>query len=240
MEKIIGVLWREENVSRDAFNSGLLQHCAPRLNRFAHALTFNLQDERVKDGSSPSFASTVPAIEAFAQLWVDSSGSVLEEVGAILTECSPRHALYLVCESTPIPNERYPPREGSVTAGFSQMVALGLPQHLSSEEWRHNWQTLHTPVAIETQSNFEYHQNLVVRSLTAEAPDYAAIVEECFPEEALHDEAVYYEAQGDPAKLERNRARMMESCGRFMDFERIDCMPTSQHVIKLPNGDRNV
>ena len=239
MEKIIGILWREEGISREAFNDRLVQHCAPALTPQVRALTFNLQDERVQEGTSPAFASTDPAIEAFVQMWVDSAGAAVGKVAEILSGCCERHALYLVCEATPIPNELHPAQEGAVTAGFSQMVALGLPPRLSWEEWRHNWQGLHTPVAIETQSNFEYHQNLVVRPLTDGALAYVAIVEECFPAAARQDEAVYCDAEGDPEKLARNKALMGESCARFIDFDRIDCVPTSQHVVKLPKGDRN-
>jgi hypothetical protein len=97
------------------------------------------------------------------------------------------------------------------------MVALTKPAHLSWGEWRRIWQGSHTSVAINTQSSFRYVQNLVLRPLTAGAPPYAAIVEECFPIEAARDLHVFFDAVGDEARLARHMSAMAESCDRFMD-----------------------
>ena len=91
------------------------------------------------------------------------------------------------------------------------------------------WHSHHTRVAIDTQANFEYVQNLIVRPLTADAPAYDAFVEECFPAEAMDDPAAFFDAGGNPAKFQANLATMMDSCGRFIDFTRIDIIPTSQY-----------
>ena len=71
-------------------------------------------------------------------------------------------------------------------------------------------------------------QNLIVTPLTPDAPTYDAFVEECFPLGALDDPAAFFDAQGDAAKLKANVDTMMDSCGRFIDFTRIDIIPTSQ------------
>ena len=49
------------------------------------------------------------------------------------------------------------------------------------------------------------------------------------PSEAMDDPAAFFDAVGDPAKLQANLATMMDSCGRFIDFTRIDIIPTSQY-----------
>lgn len=102
--------------------------------------------------------------------------------------------------------------------------------------WRDIWERQQTQVAVDTQANFEYVQNLVVRPLTYGAPAFAAMVEECFPAAALHDEAVYFDAVGDPARLAEHQRLMMESCARFIDFDRIDCIPTSQYDVARFGG----
>jgi hypothetical protein len=91
-----------------------------------------------------------------------------------------------------------------------------------------HWHSHHTRVAIETQANFEYVQNLIVRPLTADAPAYDAYVEECFPAEALTRPEVFFDAVGDSAKFDANLAAMMDSCHGFLDFSRVDIIPTSQ------------
>ena len=69
----------------------------------------------------------------------------------------------------------------------------------------------------------------MVRPLTPEAPAYDAFVEECFPAAALTDPHAFFDAVGDEAKFQANLATMMDSCGRFIDFARIDVIPTSQY-----------
>ena len=64
---------------------------------------------------------------------------------------------------------------------------------------------------------------------TPDAPPYAAIVEECFPESALSDPFVFFDAVGDPDKFNANLATMMDSCDRFIDRGTIDVIPTSQY-----------
>lgn len=237
MEKIVYALWRDAATDREQFNARLKNEIAPRLAEKAKAVRINLQDAAVASGTSPRMACTNPQMEAVVQLWLDSANDpVRAPIDAIIAEIAPRFAAWLVCESTALPNTLHPPRPGQRTEGFSQVVFLGLPPRLSWDAWLQIWRRDQTPVAIETQSNFEYVQNLVVRPLTYGAPPYAAMVEECFPLAALNDEAVYFDAVGDPAKLADNQRRMMESCALFIDFDRIDCIPTSQFVIKPIGG----
>ena len=79
-------------------------------------------------------------------------------------------------------------------------------------------------------------QNVVVRALTHAAPGYDAIVEERFPAAAMTDPHAFFDAVGDEEKFQRNVAEMMDSCGRFIDFDKIDVVPTSQYVVKAVRG----
>jgi hypothetical protein len=233
LEKIVYALWRDAATDREQFNARLRNEVAPRLAGLARAVRINVQDAEVANGTSPRMACTNPQMEAVVQLWLDSANDPARApIDAIIAEIAPRFAAWLVCESTALPNTLYPPRAGERTEGFSQIVFLGLPPRLTSDGWLQIWRRDQTPVAIETQSNFEYVQNLVVRPLTYGAPSYAAIIEECFPYAALTDEAVYFDAVDDPVKLAAIQQRMMETCARFIDFDRIDCIPTSQFEVK--------
>ena len=233
MEKIIYALWRHPSERLADFSARLRHDIAPQLAQAAKAVRLNLQDEQVAGGASPRMTSTQPQMDAVGQVWLDSAhATVRAPVDVLIGQTAMRFAAWLVCESTAIPNVLHPPQPGARTEGFSQIVFLGRPPRLGWEAWREIWQRDHTAVAIETQSNFEYVQNLIVRPLTYGACDYAAMVEECFPAAAFTDEAVYFDAVGDLAKLQANQARMAESCARFIDFDRIDCLPTSQFDIK--------
>lgn len=233
MEKIIYALWYDAGADRDQLNERVKNEIAGKLSEHALSVRVNIQDESVAGGSSPRLVSTRPQMDAVIQLWVHTAHDPQRQpIDEIIGSVSGRHAAWLVSEATILPNVDHTPTIGDRTYGFSQMVFLGLPPRLTPNGWREAWHKLHTPVAVVTQSNFEYIQNLVIRPLTYGAPDYVAIVEECFPPEALNDEAAFYDAVGNPAKLAENQQAMMESCGRFMDFDRVDCIPTSQFDIK--------
>lgn len=72
---------------------------------------------------------------------------------------------------------------------------------------------------------------MVVQALTAGAPPWRGIVEEGFPPEALRDLRAFYDAGADEAKYRRNLELMMASCARFIDFDRIDVLATSEYVL---------
>ena len=237
MEKVVYALWRDAGEPRERFNARLHQDVAPRLAERARAVRLNLQDEAVAGGASPRLQSTRPQMEAVVQVWLDSAhDSARRPIDELLETVAPRLAAWLVCESAPLPNTRCPPQPGRRTEGFSQLAFLGRPPRLAWPAWREAWQARHTAVALETQSTFEYVQNMVVRPLTYGAPDYAAIVEECFPARAFSDESAYFAAEDAPARLEAHKGQMGESCARFIDFDRIDCIPTSQYEVKRLEG----
>jgi hypothetical protein len=58
------------------------------------------------------------------------------------------------------------------------------------------------------------------------------MVEECFPEEAMTDEHVFFDAVGDPRKFEENVQKIMAGVNGFVDIDTIDVFPTSQYIIK--------
>jgi hypothetical protein len=123
---------------------------------------------------------------------------------------------YVVSEAEPRPNTTVPPGPDGRVPGFAQLVPLRVPDGMSPEEWRDRWAG-HTPIALATQSTFRYVQNVVIRPLKKGAPDYVAIMEECFPMAAATDLQVFFDAVGDEAKLARRMAAMSDSCDRFMD-----------------------
>jgi hypothetical protein len=229
MEKIICALWADGD--REGFNQRLIADLAPRLKALgARHIRINVQDATVAPGAPLIQKWTDPQFDAAMQFWLPSSNPIFREAvdEAIAAHCA-RFAAWLVVESTIIPNGKYPPTPGQRTDGFSQMAFLVKPDRLSWEAWRTIWHTSHTQIAIDTQANFEYIQNLVVRPLTEDAPPFVGIVEECFPLTALTDPMVFFDAVGDQEKFDRNLATMMESCDRFIDRGVIDVILTSQY-----------
>jgi hypothetical protein len=169
--------------------------------------------------------------DAVAQFWLPSANRLFRaQIDAALAAAGVQWHGWVVAESTIIANTARPAQPGTRTAGWAQMAFLTLPNHLSHAEWLAFWQDAHTKVAIETQANFEYVQNLIARPLTEGAPPYVAIVEECFPVAALTDPFAFFDAVGDAARFKHNLDRMMESCDRFIERGTIDVIPTGQYA----------
>ncbi|MES2498645.1 MAG: hypothetical protein V4618_21225 [Pseudomonadota bacterium] len=231
MEKLIYALWRDEGQTRDSFNAALLGAVAEAIAPHVRALRINVRDDSLPTGSNPVFVVTQPQMEAAVQIWVDTAyPPARAPIEAALGTVASRIEGWLVAESTPLPNSAHPP--GQPTEGFSQVVFIEKPDTLDHETWRRNWQDRHTDVAIVTQNNFEYIQNLVVRPVTEIAAPYAAIVEECFPIAAIQDKELYYAASGDPAKLVANEKAMLDSCAHFIGAKGCDCIPMRQYEMK--------
>lgn len=237
MEKVIYAVWKSGDMDRAAFNAHLLETVGPALCGKALAVRLNLQDDDVAGGTSPASASTIPQMDAIIQVWLDSANaSFREPIDDCVAQGSSRFEAWLVSESTAIKNTQYPSTLGQRTEGFSQMVFLQRPDGMDWGTWRKTWHDTHTPVGINTQSNFEYQQNLVTRRLTETSSKYAAIVEECFPMAALSDPLVYFDAPGDAPKMQENLAIMMKSVSNFIDHTKMDCIPTSQYDLKRLGG----
>ena len=231
MEKLIYTFW-DSSCPPAELKHRLQTELGPQLKVLTgiHHVQLNITDEYVADPVTPPRYRTDPAIAGIINVWVDSSyyRAALE---ALLVELVQGFHGYAVVESQPIVNTLHPPQHGQRTEGFSQVVILEKPDRLEYQQWLDLWLNRHTPVAIDTQSNFQYVQNIVQRAITDGAPLCHAIVEECFSLAALHDPYVFFNAKGDEAKFLANVKAMMESCERFIDQDNIDVIYTSQYVL---------
>ena len=219
MEKLIYALWQDKVFAEEDLRRAL--H-----GEEVEALHINLADADVAAGAGliQNNSGALPA--AFVSFWLHTA----QERGAVearLAEAAARIAGYVVSESVPI---RSPHATGGRTPGFCQVALLQKPARLRRNEWLHIWLNSHTQVAIDTQSTFYYCQNVVTRRLHDHAPPWDAIVEEGFPETALTDPAVFFDAVDDAERLDRHIKEMMASCARFIDFDTIDVLPTSQYT----------
>lgn len=230
MEKVIGALWAPAGETRADYGRRLLATLPQALSAAgASRIRINIRDETVSPADPIVQRWQEPQQDAVVQFWMPSANARFRQaVDAALAEHSARFALWLVCESTVIANTAHPARPGERTWGWSQASFISFRPDMTREQAIAHWHSHHTRVAIETQSNFEYVQNLVVRALTDDAPAYDAFVEECFPAEAMTDSPVFFDAVGDPDKFAKNTEEMAQSCAGFIDFARIDIIPTSQ------------
>jgi hypothetical protein len=232
MEKMIYAVWKHEAESQTDFREKLLGEVSQGLLALGVLkLLVSVVDEDVAPSDPLRIIATRPSAEGIISMWVDTSNNrkPLEEVieGVVV-----RMAGYLVTESMPIVNKKYSVLDGERVPGMNSVVFLQKPARLGYEYWLETWLGSHTQIAIDTQSTFGYKQNVIVRPLTYAAPPYHAIVEENFPEEAMTDNQAFYDAKGDEEKCSKHEQAMIESCARFIDFEKLDRILMSEYVVK--------
>ena len=230
MEKVVCALWAPEGEGREDFGKRIVQSLPEALLAEGAAnIRMNIRDATVAPAAPLVQQWQRPQQDAVVQFWLPSANALFRtEVDAALAAHSARFAIWLVAESVIIGNCDHQSVPGERTWGWSQASFISFRADVAREHAIAHWHDHHTRVAIETQSNFEYIQNLIVRALTPGAPGYHAFVEECFPAEAMTDSPTFFDAVGDPDRFARNSAKMVDSCTAFIDFGRIDIIPTSQ------------
>ncbi len=231
MEKLLYPLWRRDEQAADDFRDTLLSDVAPALLGLGvKGLRINVVDSAVADAAPLQQTSIGPALDAMLSIWVDSAND-RAAIDAILEQHCREYCGFLVTESEPLPNDSAP--LGERMPGWTQVVYLERPDALTEADWLKVWLGSHTDIAIETQSTFAYRQNVITRWLSEGGPRIHAIVEESFPDAAMASPHAFYDVESDEA-LEKRINEMVESCARFINFERINVVPTSEYLIKAP------
>jgi hypothetical protein len=233
MEKVIYILWRDPKVDQESFAAALRTEVADELlSEGVHGLQINVVDAAVAGGSHIHYGKTKPQMEAVLHVWVDSAlPRFRQPIDDIVAKACGRFAAYLVTEGQILRNTKHAPEPGSRTFGWAQIGMSARLPDMTRDVWLDLWRQ-HTEVALSTQPIFAYQQNAFSRPLTPDAPHLHALVEECFPMEAMSDPHVFFDAAGDEEKYQRNFKKMMDSVTRFADLDSSDVFPTSQYIIK--------
>lgn len=219
-----------EGASGDRLREQLVDDVAPRLLATgAHQVQVNVMDSGVEAAAGSRLSSgTGPCPDAMVALWIDSANAPLRAAyDEVLREVDADLMAYLVTESAPLPGESVEGRR----PGYTQVSFLQRPERIDEQAWTDHWHGHHTQVAMDTQATSRYLQNLVVRPLTPGAPPCTAVVEESFPEDAMTDQAVFFDADGDDARRKANADALMTSVMAFLDFDLIDVVPTSEYTV---------
>lgn len=236
MEKIILTLWKPAQPNAGQWRADLLGLRDGLVAAGAKNIRVMLVDEAVAAASAQRITNSAAPPDGMLSLWLDSA-SQWPAIKTLVTPLTSRLEAYLVVESEPYPEERqarsalYQVPVGQRTPGMNQVALLHKPDRMSYEHWHDTWRNGHGPNAYPLQSIFGYRQNTVVRALTFGAPVLHAIVEENFPPEAIGNPQGFFAALGDPEKCAQRQQAMYESTSRFIDFEKIDCILTSEYQL---------
>ena len=229
MQKTMICLERPVRENQANWNNRVRDLAESFANQFT-ACGYAFKDQDVEPASLLEMIFTTHPHDAVLSVWSENAYQHDDFYAAVIQ--LGRYQAYGVWESSAIPFQF---EQGRVE-GMCQMAFIKKPQSQARQDWLKAWLADHTRVAIDTQGNFAYRQNLVAVPLPLSAkpswPLMDAIVEENFPVIAMTSREAFFDAEGDPEKFERHQQIMMKSCFKFIDFENFDCVPMSQYVIK--------
>jgi hypothetical protein len=241
MEKLIYVLEAPEHADRATFVRELHAAGAQMAELGPAGLRLNVQDEHVDWGDAtehhPALGLRSPygPFEAVVQLWLEQAAlPERARYEALIGEVAPRAHGYAVEERLLVHNLRQSAARGERNDGYSQMALLQIPGRLSREDWRARWQDRHTWVALSIHPHLEYIQNVVLGAVTSDAPPIAGVGEEVFPIEGLHDERPLFRGADTDEKYAELHDIMYEDATRFIDFDRLDMIVSSQFDLRPP------
>ena len=229
MEKLAYQLWKKDDDSLETFKEALLKNLSRDIGELVSELQINIADSDVIPANNLAQSNYPPAPNAVIFIKVKSY-FLADTLENHLEKITNKIHGFVVSESIILDNTEKSPL-GLRSEGFSQVVFLEKPETMSAFDWFDHWTKFHTKIAIQTQSNFIYVQNTVVRSLQKESPSFIAIIEECFPLEAMTDPEVFYNAKNNPKQFAKHAQIMMDSCEKFIDFKKIEVIPTSRYRI---------
>ena len=229
MEKIAYQLWKKDDDSLETFKELLLKNLSKDIGELVSELQINIADADVLPANNLAQSNYPPAPNAIIFIKVKSY-FLADTLESHLKKITNKIHGFVVSESIILDSSKKSPL-GSRSEGFSQVVFLEKPESMSTYDWFDHWTNHHTNIAIQTQSNFIYVQNTVVRPLQKASPSFIAIIEECFPSEAMSDPEVFYDAKNNPELLAKHAQIMMDSCEKFIDFKKIEVIPTSRYRI---------
>ena len=233
MVKIVYSLWKQSAQSGDDFREELLRKLVPWLLAIepVESVRIAVVDSAVAPANLRRMENCQPLPDGVVSVYLHGSGLGSElktQLNAAVEPCVARANCYPVNETEVLTHEAVP---GERVYGFCQVVFLQRPPRLSESEWLGLWQDSHTQVAIDTQATFGYRQNVIMESFIEGAPVLHAMVEENFPPQAMTSDLEFYGVAND-MELQTNLDAMLESCARFIDFDKIDVIPMSEYFFR--------
>jgi hypothetical protein len=240
VEKVVYLLWGALDPARgDHLRSQLLGVTLPELRRLgARGLSVNVHDTLAAEAPSPA---PPPADEAapMAQVsvWLDTYDKragiddALAALGLPVSGHLVTESVYDDYGTTPYGAPRSW-AAGERSPGVLTVALVHRPGDLPYAEWIERWHGTQSPESGLLQPRTRYVRNEVHRAVTPGAPEIDGIVEEGWPSAAhVADPMLFFNADGDPARMQANIDRMMANVTACLDLGRLRSVTMSEHLL---------
>jgi hypothetical protein len=242
VEKLVTLLWGVPNaVQGDALRDELLGPVADALLADgARGLTVLVHDAAAAEAPSPAPGGDGETVHvAQVSTWVDSYDK-RGDLDAIVSSAGLPTSTYLVTESlyddygtTPHSGPRHWP-DGERSPGVVTVACIRRPEGLAYREWIERWHGTQSPASGRLQPRTRYVRNEVIRRLApVAAPAVHGIVEEAWPSAAhVADPMLFFNADGDPARMQANLAEMLANVEACLDLGSLRSTTMSEYLVK--------
>jgi hypothetical protein len=241
VEKVVYLLWAAPDPAHgDELRDRLLLDTAPALLGLgALGLTVNVHDSAAAEAPSPAPPPGGEAAPlAQVSVWL-ASYDKRAGVDEALAELGPEVSGHLVTESlyddygtTPHAGPRTWP-DGERSPGVLTVALVHRPADLDPLEWIERWHGVQSPASGRLQPRTRYVRNHVHRGITPGAPQIDGIVEEAWPSAAhVADPMLFFNAEGDGARMQANIEEMMANVTACLDLARLRSVTMSEHLVR--------
>lgn len=236
--KLVYLLWAPRGQERAKTRDILLGDLSSRLiGSGAERLAMDIADPESDMRSPAPKLYSGPPICALLNIWVEEMGR-RKNIEDMLRYSGFRIAGYLVEESifTEYGGNRHakprdwPDRRRS--PGVTAVTLMQRPRRLSPDEWVARWHGIMSPVSEEIQPRTRYVRNLVIESITPDAPPFAGIVEEAWPSKKHVSNPFLFYGAKNIWQLARNMFRILRAVKSFLDLHTIRTTMMSEYFIR--------
>jgi hypothetical protein len=239
MEKLMYLVWLDQEASRAEAETVMLRTVAPELLALnPHRLGIDVRDTHSDIPAPMPTPEGEAPLHGLVSVWLDAV-DYRAPYEAVLTKAAARIAGYQVVESLyrdygdsqwALP--RHWP-DGERSPGVLTVALLEQHPDLTYEEWVTRWHTRISPITEAIQPRCRYVRNAVFRGITEGAPPFKGIVEEAWPSlEHVTDPMLFYCANGDPEKMKANLTQMVEEITAFIDLATMRSVTMSEWILK--------
>ncbi len=239
MEKLMYLVWLPAGTTPRSTREIMIDGVAPRLLALdPRALSMDVDDEDAQVPPPLPPTDGEPQVSAIVSIWLrrcDDRGPY----EAVLASAADRIAGYVVTESlyddygdTPHSGPRTW-ADGERSPAVLTCSFFPVKRDMAYADWIDFWHNTISPMSAEVQPRMRYVRNAVARPLTPDAPPYAGIVEEAWPSAAhIEDPMLFYNADGDPERMNANLSRMIGDIGQFLDLDAMRNNTMSEWLLK--------
>lgn len=231
-------LWKPQGLAVTSWRESLMALGDSLTRLGAQRICVMVVDAAVDKAAAQRMTASAVPLSGMLSLWLEMDSHLAAVQSLLQQHAAPVHA-YHVQEFVPYPEKRQARREalqaevalGQRTPGMCQLALFQRPAWLDVTQWMYYWRDCHGFNAYALQSIFDCRQNIVVQTLSPDAPEVHAIVEEHYPEAAIGNMDGFYGAQGNANLLYEREQALSDSVCNFMEFSTLDCVLTSFYQV---------